>query len=91
MRRLALLGAAKGPWIDISRVQRPTFRVTGLKENPVCANIRYVSGLNGEMTIFRDGDHCLKPENGKATWIQFFMPNEKREPDLICEVVEQVA
>lgn len=28
--RVALIGASKGPWVDISRISRPQLQVTGL-------------------------------------------------------------
>lgn len=93
MRRLALLGAAEGPWIDISRVRRPTVRVTGLKDRPVHGRLKLLSGKIADLQLFKNGDHNLAVFYAEATpqWLQLFMPDQKREPDLICEVVEQVA
>lgn len=78
-RRLALIGAGAGPWVDISRVPRPHLRIAGKLEGEVLVEVR---GEKDETLVFADtGEFPLKP----ASWLRACV--SKRNSKVICEVV----
>lgn len=89
MRRLALLGAAEGPWIDISRVRRPAIRVTGLAEkDSIEVRLELKDRVRLQLHFFGSKDHSLS-DFGAIGWLAIRTEGPKR--DLICEVIEQAA
>lgn len=85
IRRLALIGCASGPWIDVSRVRRPALRVTGLKAGEVTCNYRTKSGGSGAMTVVEDGQQPLTDPH----WVQIEASSPTKS--LICEIVDEQA
>lgn len=89
MRRLALLGAAKGPWVDISRVRRPALKVTGLPEKDyILVKLQLADRSVIEVSFRGCKEHSLL-DLGPIGWLS--VNTEKPIRDLICEVIEQVA
>lgn len=76
-RRLALIGCAEGPWVDISRVKRPLVRIRGLK----IGILQAIFHDSTVMSFDKDGDYNL----GACKWIRFLASTKQKS--LVVEVL----
>ena len=78
MARLALLGAAVGPWVDISRINRPRLRVLGLPYDAELV-VRFIEPDDAR-TVTADGVFPMP----QAAWAQINC-NFKNRHSTICK------
>jgi len=89
LRRLALIGAAEGPWVDVSRVASPKLRITGLQEGTVSATICYADGETRVIHLYANGVHDL-PGEAPVTCVRISC-SAARPHQTICEIVARKA
>lgn len=86
MRRLALMGAAKGPCVSARGIRRPHLRISGLPENGVI----FVKTNKGEMIagIAANGTFLLSEE--ALEWVEVSCQAAKGHRT-VCEIVSERA
>lgn len=84
-RRLALLGATSGPWVDISRLRHAALDVTGLPEGAVVTVM--LSGPQGVVEISSNGTHTVP----KAQSAQVSVAHSKKHMTICAFVSCKVA
>lgn len=80
--RLALLGAAKGPWCSINLVKRPALRISGSENALITVTLMYKEG-GMNYPLEGDGLHPLPGDN--PIWIQ--LECARPNPKLVCTVI----
>lgn len=84
-RRLALVGAPRGPVVCIHRVVKPQVKVCGLPEGDF---LIVKVDADEPFEVHHNGLHTLERE---GTWVQVFTGSGKRIRDLIVEIISKAA